>query len=226
VLAQPARGEGYRLNVDAFLLAREALAAGPVDHAIDLGAGVGPVGLTLLAMGSAARVTLVERDPLMASLARVNAGAFDRLATVIEAPVDAAGPLCPRASLVVMNPPFTPPTAGRGAPEPRRRAARHGELLPFLEATARLLAPLGRAFLIYPATSLASVLSCASRAGLSLRSLRPVHPSPTLPARVLLACLTAEPGDLSLDPAIFERDAAGTADPALADFMRGPSPPG
>src|SRR5688572_3687828 len=83
-IRQPARSAGYRVNVDAILLAafaarrlsggarpeaRTALAR----HAVDLGSGVGAVGLSLLHLGAAARVTMVEIDVELAELARLNA---------------------------------------------------------------------------------------------------------------------------------------------------------
>src|SRR5262249_14264343 len=51
-LWQPAKGAGYRANVDAILLAAFA-GAGKVRAAVDLGAGAGAVGLTLLFLGAA-----------------------------------------------------------------------------------------------------------------------------------------------------------------------------
>ncbi|HEY2516385.1 MAG TPA: hypothetical protein VGI39_36190, partial [Polyangiaceae bacterium] len=47
-LAQPGRGEGYRVNVDAILLADFARRAPRARAAVDLGAGVGAVSLALL----------------------------------------------------------------------------------------------------------------------------------------------------------------------------------
>src|ERR1700694_1366058 len=67
-LLQPARG--HRAGHDAILL---AAAAPKARHAVDLGAGVGPAGLALVARGTAGRVTLVEIDSDLAALARQNA---------------------------------------------------------------------------------------------------------------------------------------------------------
>lgn len=95
-LAQLPRGEGYRLNVDAFLVTREALASLPSRRssqgsawaqAIDLGAGVGPIGLSLLCHGAAEGVTLVERDEASLELASRNALPFAHRARVVRADV-------------------------------------------------------------------------------------------------------------------------------------------
>ena len=226
LLAQPERGEGYRVNVDALLLAREALLGPQATGAVDLGAGVGAVGLSLL-LGGAGRVALVERDPWMAALARVNAAPFGPRASVIEAPVEELGALEP-ADLVVCNPPFTPPGRGPAPPEARRSGARHGETAPFLQAAARLLSEAGRACFIYPAGELEALLEALAPAGLALEALRAVHPSPRSAARVVIAQLalaTAARRALGrparcLSP-WFERDERGQPERGLAAFVAG-----
>ncbi|MGH7269551.1 MAG: methyltransferase, partial [Polyangiaceae bacterium] len=75
ILFQPARGMGYRTNVDALLLAWFAASSRPAPTAFDLGAGVGAVGLSLLRLGAATRVVFVEIDESPAALARRNLAA-------------------------------------------------------------------------------------------------------------------------------------------------------
>jgi tRNA1(Val) A37 N6-methylase TrmN6 len=221
VLDQPARGHGYRLNVDAFLLAREALARGPFEHAVDLGAGVGPVGLALLLLGGARHVTLVEREPWVASLARRNAARLGTGIDVLSVSVEAL-PAGLRADLVVSNPPFTPEDEGRPPPEARRAQARHGALDPFLQAAARTLAPGGSVLFIYPASALPRIISLAAPLGLHLVRMRMVHATPASPARVALFWLAGAPSPLALDCPCFERTAEGAPSPALERFLRGP----
>src|SRR5690242_8238719 len=75
-LHQPAKGFGYRANVDALLLAAFAAKIGrPASLAVDLGAGVGAVGLSLLYFGAAQRVAFLERDGTAAELCRRNLAA-------------------------------------------------------------------------------------------------------------------------------------------------------
>src|SRR5262245_60590999 len=145
-LRQPARGSGYRVNVDAILLA--AFAAGVLDasssnrrhssarHAVDLGAGVGAVGLSLLHFGAARRVTLVEIDGGLAQLASANAqdnGWPDRVHVVHADVRKASSELRAQADLVVCNPPYVAPGRGR-APLPHIRSAKYGELGAFIQA--------------------------------------------------------------------------------------------
>src|SRR5947199_3396083 len=70
VLRQPRRG--HRVGHDAILLAA-ATEARNGDHVVELGAGVGAVGLALTQRVSGSMATLVEIDPSLAGLAEQNA---------------------------------------------------------------------------------------------------------------------------------------------------------
>lgn len=198
-LEQPAPGQGYRVNADAVLLARFAAEAvqSPAD-VIDLGAGVGAVALVLHTLTTTRSLTLVERDPQAAELARrnvVRAGLTDR-ARVVVADVDdwSWEGLPPRAPLVVVNPPYTMPGAGRRGGNPSRDAARHGALSPFVGAIRRLVDDQGgQGCICYPASSVVDLLEQLERTDLHVRSLRFVHPSAQRPARIVLVRVTRRP---------------------------------
>jgi tRNA1(Val) A37 N6-methylase TrmN6 len=103
---QPRRG--YRVSVDAVLLAA-AIAPPPDGSVLDLGAGVGAVGLCLAARIADCRVIGVELQPALARLAARNAevnGMSDRVRTIVH---DLAQPL-PAAlgkfDCVATNPPY------------------------------------------------------------------------------------------------------------------------
>lgn len=139
VLWQPARGHGYRFNLDPVLLADFVR---PARHVVDLGAGVGILGVLLLASGKVERVTAVEIQPELADLAARNAsengfgGRFEVMTGDFRA-LD-----LPRAEAVVFNPPYHPAVAGRGAPERGRDAARHeryGTLSTFVRTAVGLV---------------------------------------------------------------------------------------
>ena len=105
-LLQPARG--YRVAVDAVLLAA-AVDARSGQHILDLGAGVGAVGLCLAARVPDCSVVGIELQPELAALATRNAtlnAAGDRLRTIVH---DLAKPLPPDLGAfdhVVTNPPY------------------------------------------------------------------------------------------------------------------------
>jgi tRNA1(Val) A37 N6-methylase TrmN6 len=151
VVWQPARGEGYRFNIDSVLLA-DFLGAG--DHVVDLGAGCGFISLLLLAGAKFSRATAVEALGDMCELIRRNA-----LANGVEESLQVVEGLCqevelPSADAVVFNPPYFRASSGRPAKTEARDVARHerlGGLQEFLVAAHRVVGAKGRVGAIVPA---------------------------------------------------------------------------
>jgi len=195
---------GYRVNVDSLLLVAFA-GERRVDHAVDLGAGVGALGLLALQRGIAKRALLVEADPKLVLLARENLrrGGFDGEARELDLTKarlrDCAVPL------VLCNPPYYPAHSHRPA-APSRAGARSGELFPFLQAAAAAVArKTGRALFSYPAPQLADLLRGAESVGLVPKRLRFVHAREDKPARLaLLELRAARPGGLVVEPPLIE----------------------
>src|ERR1700694_3770383 len=159
-LLQPARG--HRAGHDAILLA----AAGPkARHAVDLGAGVGTVGLALLARGAAERVTLIEIDRDLAALARQNAERnkfAERVAVVCADATAIARDQVGGADVVIMNPPFNDPARAQASPDPTRRQAHVGQdadLAKWINAADRLLGAGGRLVLIHRPEAQGAILA-------------------------------------------------------------------
>ena len=130
-LRQPVRG--HRVGHDAILLAAATGACGG-EHAVDLGAGVGAAGLALAARVTDLKVTLVEVDPVLCSLATYNArlNHLDNRVKALVLDVENASafergaipPDC--ADRVLMNPPFHDERRQNASPDPRRRLAHVG----------------------------------------------------------------------------------------------------
>ena len=229
---QPAPGRGYRANVDAILLAAFSTRANRVARlAIDLGAGAGAVGLSLLYRGTAERVAFVERDQVLASLCRRNLEA-NRLAPRgsvyagdLERTLASIAPeLVHAADLVVANPPYVAPHRdARARTEARtsaRRLARHGELLPFLRAAVDALGRRGRFCLCYPAHALLEVTTQARQTGLEPKRIRFVHGRAGRPARIALVELSrAKAGGLVVEPPLVETGDDGRQAPELASLL-------
>lgn len=224
VLAQPARGGGYRVNVDALLLAAfaaGALTGGPARRGraaravFDLGAGVGAVGLSLLHLRAAEHVTMVEIDPALAKLAESNAvsnGWTERIDVLRADVADLAALPAGAADLVVCNPPYVEPGRGR-APAPARARARSGPLSVFLDAARRLAGRRSRVCFVYPAIETTTLLSELRARGLEPKRLRPVHGRSHDQARVVLVeCCAGRPGGLSIEPPLVE---TSTGPPAI-----------
>lgn len=175
------RPGGHRAGTDAVLLAAAAdLPEGGVF--VDVGAGVGSVGLMLARRCPAAQGILLEADPAAAELARRNcvANGLEGRVAVVEAdlfarPRDRDAALAPeRADLVLTNPPFFAREAVRASPDRARARAHvlgpqgHGD---WLAAAAALLAPGGRFVMIHRPEALPALLAAAAGrlGGLALR---------------------------------------------------------
>jgi tRNA1(Val) A37 N6-methylase TrmN6 len=211
-LRQPARGEGYRANIDALLLAAFASDGKRAKLAIDLGAGAGAVALSLLFWDAAERVVLVEVDPVAGEAARANleANGWASRGAVVSKDVRDLAEHIGGADLVVCNPPFVAPGHGRVPSRPERALARSGALAHFTAASRRALGRRARACFVYPAHDLGALWGALAEAGLVPKRLRAVHADEKTPARVLMveAC-PGKPGGLVILPPLFERDANG-----------------
>jgi len=221
-IKQPRRG--YRVNVDSLLLADFAATGRTAAVVVDLGAGVGALGLVLAAVGSARSVALVEAEPELVALARENLARASGRGAVHAC--DLARQRLPhellqRADLVVCNPPFFPSARGTQARESARRA-RSGELEPFIRAARAVLAgPRARAIFCYPARELGALLACAEQAKLVPKRLRFVHARSDDPARLALVELRlAKPGGLVVLPPLVEWNGRARTD-ELARIVAG-----
>jgi len=196
---------GYRINVDSLLLVGFA-GERRVDRVVDLGAGVGALGLLALHRGIAKRALLIEADPKLVFLARENLSrsGFDGEARELDLTRsklrDSAAPL------VLCNPPYYPAHSHRPAQSVSKAAARSGDIGPFLIAAAAILArKTGRALFSYPAPQLAELLRRAEDVGLVAKRLRFVHAREDKPARLSLVELrAARPGGLVVEPPLIE----------------------
>lgn len=229
VLRQPK--SGHRFGHDAVLLAA-AVAARGGEHAVDLGAGVGAAGLALAYRVAGLAVTLVEIDPLLASLAAQNAernGLAGRVRAVC-LDVTAPGAAFAAAALaagsvhaVLMNPPFN--AAASPSPQGRRRlahAAAPGTLAQWTATASRLLRPDGVLTLIWRADGLGEVLDVLAAAGFGATTILPVHPKPAAAAiRVLVRTVKASRAPLQVLPGLLLADADGRPTEAADALLRG-----
>lgn len=233
LLLQPERG--YRAGLDAVLLA----AATPLPDApatpveiLDVGAGVGVVGLCLARRLPQTRVTLVERDPTLAALARENAqrNGLSARVSVIEADVGARLSAVPdlkaRAEsfdVVVSNPPYHDAEAGTPARD-ARKAGSHampaGSLERWLRFMASMAKPRGCIALVHRAEALGEVLDgCRRRFG-AVR-IRPLHPREGTPAnRIIVTATRGSRAPLTLSAGIVLHAPGGGFTPAVEAALR------
>jgi tRNA1(Val) A37 N6-methylase TrmN6 len=222
---------GHRVGHDAILLAA-ATGGRAGEHAVDLGAGVGGAGLALAARADGLKVTLVEIDKNLCTLATENArlNRLDARVTAIACDAEdgaalAAAGLSPgSADRVLMNPPFHDASRANLSPDPLRRlahAAAPGLLQRWVDSAARLLKPQGVLTLIWRADALADMLA-ALKAEFGSIGILPVLAREGAPAiRVLVRAIkggTAAPANYS---ALVLNDAHGRPTAAAEAVLRG-----
>ncbi|MBE7249025.1 MAG: methyltransferase [Actinomycetospora chiangmaiensis] len=233
-LHQPPRG-AHRAGTDAVLLAR-LLPVSTGDRVCDIGAGTGAVGLACAALARGLQPTLVERDPMLAELARSNAALNGIDARVIVA--DVLAPAAERRALgllpdafdvVLTNPPFFTAGSHRASPYPERAAAHtfaEGGLDLWIRACTGILRPGGRLGLIHRADALPACLD-ALKGRYGAVAIRPVHARGDAAAiRVLIAAVRGSRAAPRLLPALVLHGSDGGFTPEAEALHRGaPWPP-
>jgi tRNA1(Val) A37 N6-methylase TrmN6 len=229
--------DGYRAGLDAVLLA----AAAPIEEGctgcvLDVGAGVGVVGLAVAHRVNDAAVVLVERDPDLVALARANVERNDLSGRVRVVEADVTRPLRELSGLaplaetfdhVLANPPFH--AEGRGTPAgDALKAAGHampeGNLDRWVRFMAAMAKPGGTATLIHRAEALGDLLpALSSRFGAI--DVFPIHPRDGEPAsRVLVQGTKGSRAPLQLLPGLVLHNPDHGFRPELEAILRRGAP--
>ena len=222
--------DGYRSSIDALLLAYFASIGRASHQAIDLGAGCGIVGLSLLLMKHVKQVTAIEAQPELAELAKQNAALneVDKQYTISIKDIRKLkddSEIRHSFDLVITNPPFWP-TTHRLPANPQRRIACHevlGTLSDWIHAASQLVSyKRGRLVLIYPAQRTTLLLNTFAKVGFSTSKMMLVHPFPHKCAELIL--VEARPrkeGVMSILPPLFLKQADGTDTETLRRIVSG-----
>ncbi len=226
-LLQPAKG--HRAGTDAVLLAA-AVPRAFAGLCVDAGSGVGAAGLGVALACPAARVRLIDNDPVSLDLARENI-ASNGLSERVEALAcnlldrgERPRPRLEQAQLVVTNPPFYAAAHVRASPEEGRRTAhvlRPGAALAdWLVACLDLLAPAGTLVVIHVGHALPEALAALDRRCGAL-TLLAVQPRENIPAgRILLRGVKGSRAPFSIAPSLVLHEATGFT-PLAARLHRG-----
>jgi tRNA1(Val) A37 N6-methylase TrmN6 len=219
-LLQPRRG--HRVGTDAALL---AAAAGDARRGriVDVGAGVGAVGLALAKRSALASADLVEIDPELAALAERNAAlnGLQARARVLRLDVldgrerREAG-LVESADWVVTNPPFFEPKAVRVSPDEGKARAHvlseaetGASLADWISSSLAILAPGGRFVMIHRPEALPMILAALENR-LGATALLPVHPHAGASAhRLLVSGVKGSKAPLRIAPGLILHGADG-----------------
>jgi tRNA1(Val) A37 N6-methylase TrmN6 len=220
-LLQPRRG--YRVAVDAVLLAAAVDAASHM-RVLDLGAGVGAVGLCIARRIPGCRIVGIELQPELAALAERNAalnGVSDRLRTIVH---DLALPL-PQTlgdfDHVATNPPYLAAAVADPSPEASKALATvesSAALARWLEVATDALKPAGALTIIHRSDRLDEIATHLARLGWGDVAVKPLLPA----RRVLMRARRADkPVRNEVPPLVLHRPDGGYTDEAEAILRHG-----
>lgn len=235
MLAQPRRG--HRVGTDAAVLAAALdIAEGRV---VDLGAGIGAVGLAIVSRSERVTCDLVEVDPATAALAKGNAsrnGLGERARIVVadvfdRAALRAAGLAAESADVVVSNPPFFEAGAVRAPTEAKTARARvfgdaagEAPLAAWIRAGLALLRANGRFAMIHRPEALPAILA-ATEGRLGARALMPIYPRERRSAhRLVVFGVKGSRAPLRIAPGLVLHEADGRLTPEAEAIHRGERP--
>ncbi len=187
----------------------------------DAGAGVGTAGLGLATRCEAARVGLIERDPLSAALAQDNvlANGLGARVAVHACDLIAETRALEKADFVVTNPPYYEAGTVRSSPDARRRMAHVGlseGTATWIKACLGLLRAHGALVVIHRTEALPQLLQVLERRAGGVTIL-PIHTREGAPAkRILLRAVCQSRAPLTLLPGLV----LNGADEANAQAVR------
>ena len=222
-IAQPK--SGFRVGTDAvFLAASVGVNRGRI---LDLGAGVGGVGLCLAARLNKVQITAVELDPVLVELAQKNVvtNGFDDRLRVLTADIQALPPVLGSSfDHVISNPPYHFATGTK--PQNRRRALAHmGDGLTlddWVKAAMWAAKPRGRISFICRADRGGELVNLFVNAGASETLQFPLWPRPMVPAgRVIIQVRKSVMGPGAILPGLVVHNDDGTFTDAASRIMRG-----
>ncbi|HTR12855.1 MAG TPA: methyltransferase [Roseiarcus sp.] len=226
---------GHRAGSDAALLAAALdLVEGRI---VDVGAGVGAVGLALALRSERLSVDLVEIDLGLARFAADNAARNGQAKRVRALKLDVLDARARReaglndnaANAVVTNPPFYAPGSVRVSPDPdRARAHVHAEarttgapLVDWIRACLAIVRPGGAFAMIHRPEALATILEAAENR-LGALALLPVHPRLGASAhRLLISGIKGSRAPLRIAPALLLHGPDGRFTPEADAIHRG-----
>jgi tRNA1Val (adenine37-N6)-methyltransferase len=223
------RARGHRHSVDDVLTAAYALEVSPgVSHHLDLGTGIGTVGLLVLSgMGRSARLTAIEAQTTSHRLLLANI-AENRLSERVQPLLGDLRELASseRFPLVTGSPPYFPTSAGIVPQDSQKAHARfelRGDVSDYARAAQRHLAPSGWFVFCFPTPQKARALLAVAGAGMSVVRLRDVIPRVGLsPLFSLFACRHASAAsECLLEPPLVVRDEDGQLSATMQQVRRG-----
>lgn len=213
------RRRGHRHSTDDLLTAWYAVMKAPASptRLLDLGSGIGSVGLSVLWRFDRASLTAIEVQDVSYALLleNVNASELENRVRTIHGDLRHFG-AHEQFDLVTGSPPYFDVSDGIVSADSQRAAARfelHGNVNDYCRAAVKALAPGGRFIFCFPSLQTARAKLACDHAELTLLTMRDVVPRENLPALFsLFACAKKTEvthAETIVEPPLIVRDASG-----------------
>ncbi|BDY12015.1 tRNA1(Val) (adenine(37)-N6)-methyltransferase [Hydrogenimonas cancrithermarum] len=178
--------DGYCFNSDSIFLYDFAASFSPKGRVLDVGSGVGVIGL-LLARDFPIELTMIEKQEKMASLAEKNLETNKITANLLRSDFleyQGGEPF----DFIVSNPPFYhgDVVQSRNSHINACRYNTHLPIEPFFKKVASLLLPRGHFIFCYDASQLPELLVTLEKVALRAEDIRFVHPKADRPAKLVM----------------------------------------
>jgi tRNA1(Val) A37 N6-methylase TrmN6 len=213
------RRRGHRHSTDDLLTAWYAVMKAPpsAKRLLDLGSGIGSVGLSVLWRFDEAKLTAIEVQDVSYQLLCENVKASELEARVRTIRGDLRHFVANEEfDLITGSPPYFDVSDGIVSADPQRAAARfelHGDVNDYCLAAAKALAPGGRFIFCFPTLQTTRAKTACKNAGLDLLAMRDVIPRKNLPALFALFACAKKSGALAVatmvEPPLIVRDDHG-----------------
>lgn len=208
------KSHGFRFGMDAVLLADFA-AVRPGDIVADLGTGTGILPVLLAGRGKGSFYYAIEIQKDLCEVTERNFTLNRIKGQILCRDLSSDFHLLPDRSVdaVVCNPPYGEPNASIRSPDQNRalsKTQKEGTLDGFLQNAFQLLKGRGKISMIYPATSMLSLMLCLKKHHLEPKRFRLIYPTREKPANLALveAVKDAKPSLHPMPPLII-RDEDG-----------------
>jgi len=173
--------KGYRFSLDAILLSH-FVRLRKRDHVVDLGTGSGVIAIIIAQRGECGRVIGIDIQEELVDMAKrsVLLNNLTEKVDIYRGDIKNIETLCAAGSfdVAIFNPPYRKLKSGRINPDKEKSIARHeikANVRDFLKASGYVLKKSGRAFIIYPATRIAELLSSMKITAIEPKRMRMVH---------------------------------------------------
>ncbi len=184
--------KGYRFSIDAVLLANH-VKPNSGERILDLGTGCGVIPLILAHRHPDIKIFGVEIQKELACIAELNIkdNSLGKRVRILCKDMKSMkqdmtdGPF----DIIVSNPPYTKNQSGRINPNTQRAVARQEikiTLTDLLETAYRMLCPMGKMVIVYPALRTTDILTQMRSVRIEPKTLRTIHPRQNSDAELVL----------------------------------------